>query len=230
MQIEKSDQSCESPSHLAIFGTCIFLQDFPSLDFQGRAHRVKTALITGLVFRRSLYVLRQEWHCVSVNELRQFRGDANVTQRELADLPKIPVNTFRMWDSGLRLPPTRMVGTAGSGQDVSFENSPSFDLIGRDLKAHMGHKVEVIGITSDTKLNKSDSFRSAIGSSTQESDVDGEFGEDDCREVPVMCAAYRIRQPNGSSSVGSGLFFGRAAAEHTVTGGCHGSATRTVGD
>jgi hypothetical protein len=60
------------------------------------------------------------------------------------------------------------VGTAGAGQDVSFENSPSFDLIGRDLKAHMGHKVEVIGITSDTKLNKSDSFRSAIGSSTQE--------------------------------------------------------------
>ena len=32
----------------------------------------------------------------------------------------------------------------------------------------LGHKVEVIGITSDTKLNKSDSFRSAIGSSTQE--------------------------------------------------------------
>ena len=60
------------------------------------------------------------------------------------------------------------VGTAGSGQDVSFENSPSFDLIGRDLKAHMGHKVEVIGITSDTKLNKSDSVRSAIGSSSQE--------------------------------------------------------------
>jgi hypothetical protein len=61
-----------------------------------------------------------------------------------------------------------MMGTAGSGQDVSFENSLSHDLIGRDLKAHMGHKVEVIGITSDTKLNKSDSFRSAIGSSTQE--------------------------------------------------------------
>lgn len=60
------------------------------------------------------------------------------------------------------------VGTAGSGQDVSFENSLSYDLIGRDLKAHMGHEVEVIGITSDTKLNKSDSFRSAIGSSTQE--------------------------------------------------------------
>jgi hypothetical protein len=30
------------------------------------------------------------------------------------------------------------VGKAGSGQDVSFENSPSFDLIGGCLKAHVG--------------------------------------------------------------------------------------------
>jgi hypothetical protein len=60
------------------------------------------------------------------------------------------------------------VGKVGSGQDVSFENSSSFDLIGGELKAHLGHKVEVIGITSDTKLNHSESFRTAIGSSTQE--------------------------------------------------------------
>src|SRR5712692_1385230 len=59
-------------------------------------------------------------------------------------------------------------GKAGSGQDVSFENSPSFDLIGGRLKAHVGHKVEVIGITSDTKLNHSESFNFAIGSSTHE--------------------------------------------------------------
>jgi hypothetical protein len=32
----------------------------------------------------------------------------------------------------------------------------------------MGHKVEVIGITSDTKMNHSDSFHVAIGSSTQD--------------------------------------------------------------
>ena len=42
--------------------------------------------------------------------------------------------------------PSTAVGTAGSGQDVSFENSPTFDLIGGDLNAHLGHKVEVIGI------------------------------------------------------------------------------------
>jgi len=56
----------------------------------------------------------------------------------------------------------------GSGQDLSFDNSSSFDLLGGNLKAHMGHKVEVTGITSDTKLNKSASLNSAIGSSTQE--------------------------------------------------------------
>jgi hypothetical protein len=60
------------------------------------------------------------------------------------------------------------VGTAGSGKDVSFEDSPSYDLIGGHLKAHVGHKVEVIGITSDTQLNNSDSFSSAIGSSKHE--------------------------------------------------------------
>ena len=59
-------------------------------------------------------------------------------------------------------------GKAGSGKDVSFENSPSFDLIGGLLETHVGHKVEVTGITSDTKLNSSDSFSSAIGSSTRE--------------------------------------------------------------
>ena len=64
--------------------------------------------------------------------------------------------------------PAETGGKAASGQDVSFENSPSFDLIGGRLKAHVGHKVEVIGITSDTKMNHRDSFNAAIGSSTRE--------------------------------------------------------------
>jgi hypothetical protein len=71
--------------------------------------------------------------------------------------------------SGDDIPATAgTTGKVGSGQDVSFENSPSFDLIGGRVEAHMGHKVEVIGITSDTKLNKSDAFSSAIGSSNHE--------------------------------------------------------------
>ena len=76
------------------------------------------------------------------------------------------------------------VGRAGSRKDVSFENSPSFDLIGDHLKAHMGHQVEVIGITSDTKLTNSDSFRSAIGSSTHEK------ATLTVRSVKMMAATY----------------------------------------
>ena len=79
---------------------------------------------------------------------------------------------YRLTDavlSGDDIPSTAgTAGKIGSGKDVSFENSPSYDLIGGHLKAQVGHKVEVIGITSDTKLNNSDSFSSAIGSSKHE--------------------------------------------------------------
>jgi hypothetical protein len=71
--------------------------------------------------------------------------------------------------SGDDTPPT--VGTAGkigSGKDLSFENSSSYDLISGRLKAHVGHEVEIIGITSDARLNNSDARSSAIGSSTRE--------------------------------------------------------------
>jgi len=71
--------------------------------------------------------------------------------------------------SGDDIPSTAgTAGKLGSGKDLSFENSASFDLIGGRVKAHTGHKVEVVGITSDTKLNNSDSFSSAIGSSNHE--------------------------------------------------------------
>jgi hypothetical protein len=63
------------------------------------------------------------------------------------------------------------VGTAGkigSGKDLSFENSLSYDLIGGPLKAHVGHEVEIIGITSDARLNNRDALSSAIGSSKHE--------------------------------------------------------------
>ena len=68
--------------------------------------------------------------------------------------------------SGDDTPPT--VGTSGkigSGKDLSFENSLSYDLIGGGLKAHVGHEVEIIGITSDAKLNHADALTSAVDSS-----------------------------------------------------------------
>ena len=56
-------------------------------------------------------------------------------------------------------------GKKGSGKDLSFENSLSYDLIGGRLKSHLGHEVEIIGITSDARLNNKDALSSSIGSS-----------------------------------------------------------------
>ncbi len=44
-----------------------------------------------------------------MNELRELRRAADLSQRQLAQLLDIPVNTFRMWASGLRRPPTHVV-------------------------------------------------------------------------------------------------------------------------
>jgi len=71
--------------------------------------------------------------------------------------------------SGDDTPPTvETAGKIGSGKDLSFENSLSYDLIGGRLKAHVGHEVEIVGITSDAKLNTREAHRSAVGSSTHQ--------------------------------------------------------------
>jgi len=42
------------------------------------------------------------WHRVPVRELRALRRAVNLSQQEFAALLGVPINTFRMWDSGLR--------------------------------------------------------------------------------------------------------------------------------
>ena len=58
-----------------------------------RRNRSKMSLIIGLVFRRSLTSWSREWHVVDVNELRELRRDAGLSQRQLANLLDIPVNS-----------------------------------------------------------------------------------------------------------------------------------------
>ena len=68
--------------------------------------------------------------------------------------------------SGDAIPPTiGTVGKKGSGRDLSFENSLSYGLVGGGLKAHVGHEVEIIGITTDAKLNHTAALSSAVGAS-----------------------------------------------------------------
>jgi DNA-binding transcriptional regulator YiaG len=77
-------------------------------------------VITGLVFRRSLADRRDEWPGVrSMNALRQLRRDADLTQHAFAELLDVPVNTFRMWDSGLRPVPARMLLQAQAQSNVT---------------------------------------------------------------------------------------------------------------
>jgi hypothetical protein len=59
-------------------------------------------------------------------------------------------------------------GKKGSGKDLSFENSLSYDLIGGGLTAHVDHEVEIVGITSDAKLNRTDALGSAADASKQQ--------------------------------------------------------------
>ena len=64
--------------------------------------------------------------------------------------------------------PGGIAGRDGAADDLSFENSPTFDLIGGRLAGLVGHTIEVVGITSDTKLNNTDAFHSTIGSSARD--------------------------------------------------------------
>jgi DNA-binding transcriptional regulator YiaG len=109
MFIEQSDQSRKFAPNSANVRSGISLSNLRDTFSDRRRHRSKMSLIIGLVFRRSLYAEHDEWHCGSVNTLRELRRDASLSQRALADLLDVPVNTLRMWDSGLRPAPAHML-------------------------------------------------------------------------------------------------------------------------
>ena len=52
---------------------------------------------------------------VGVNELRLLRRSIDLSQREFADVLNVPVNTLRMWDSGVRCAPARIMKAMRSG-------------------------------------------------------------------------------------------------------------------
>ena len=95
-------------------------------------------MITGLICRRSLYVSRGEWQCGAVNELRQLRRNGNLSQQEFAALIGVPVNTFRMWDSGLRLVPPHVLQRTKVAVIEHARNTEllSLDQLARELGVH----------------------------------------------------------------------------------------------
>ena len=99
----------------------------------------KRLVSTGLVCRRSLYDFPREWHGVHVmTALRELRRAADLSQRECAALIKVPVNTFRMWDSGLRPVPTHLLQRATVAVSEHARNTEplSLDQLAFELGIH----------------------------------------------------------------------------------------------
>jgi DNA-binding transcriptional regulator YiaG len=70
--------------------------------------------------------------------LREVRRAANLTQQEFAVLLDVPLNTFRMWDSGLRATPPHLVERATMAVTEHARNSEliSLDQLARELGVH----------------------------------------------------------------------------------------------
>src|SRR6185295_8973330 len=88
----------------------------------------KKHVSSGLVFRRSLCEFRDEWHREHVNALRQLRRNANLSQQQCAEFLGVPVNTFRMWDSGLRPIPCGVIEGVTGEPDRACERPEPLSL------------------------------------------------------------------------------------------------------
>jgi DNA-binding transcriptional regulator YiaG len=62
-----------------------------------------------LVTKAKAWESRNRWHRDRMTELRRVRQEAGLSQLQAASLLAVPVNTFRMWDSGLRPTPRPVV-------------------------------------------------------------------------------------------------------------------------
>jgi DNA-binding transcriptional regulator YiaG len=96
-------------------------------------------VITGLKCRRSLYDSADPWHRVrAMTALRELRRATDLSQQAFAALMDVPVNTFRMWDSGLRPVPQDMLHRATVAATEHTRNSEpiSLDQLAREFGVH----------------------------------------------------------------------------------------------
>lgn len=99
----------------------------------------KRLVITGHVCRRSLYESPREWHRVhAVTALCGLRRAADLSQQDFAALIDVPVNTYRMWDSGLRPAPPHLLQRATKAVTAHARNAEllSLDQLARELGVH----------------------------------------------------------------------------------------------
>ena len=70
--------------------------------------------------------------------LRELRRAADLSQQEFAALIEVPLNTFRMWDSGLRLIPPHVLRRAQTAATAHIRNAEqlSLDHLAREFGLH----------------------------------------------------------------------------------------------
>ena len=91
-------------------------------------------MITGLKCRRSPYDSPREWHGVhAMTALRELRRAADLSQQELAALIGVPLNTFRMWNSGLRPVPPHVLLRSQAAVTAHVRNAET--LVARSTRA-----------------------------------------------------------------------------------------------
>jgi len=112
--------------------------------------------------RGSLYAIAHRWHRRCVTELRMLRREAGLTQRGFASLLEVPLNSFRMWDSGLRSTPPRVMERARARLARSAHASVLVSL--RALAVELGVHVQTLQRAVRTgRLPATFSTRSAFG-------------------------------------------------------------------
>ena len=73
-----------------------------------------------------------------MNALRELRRAADLSQQDLATLLIVPLNTLRMWDSGLRPVPVNVLprATRAVAEHVKRSEPLSLDQLARELGVH----------------------------------------------------------------------------------------------
>ena len=76
---------------------------------------------------------------LSMNELRELRRQADLSQRDFAGLLDVPLNTFRMWDSGLRPVQAHMLLRAREAVEHHAQQTELLPLsrLAKELHVHM---------------------------------------------------------------------------------------------
>ena len=98
----------------------------------------------------------------AVTELRQLRRSADLSQKDFAQLIDVPLNTFRMWDSGLRRPPVHILTRAHEALVLRAKQREllPLDQLSKELHVH----VRTLQAAARTgRLEAHFSVRSAFG-------------------------------------------------------------------